>query len=384
MRWLYKAAQSKLDYPGTLLLADRGFLCRSAHEAKDLTRADNVRKVKLGDELHVYYSGRGKVRDIGAFDVIEPKDHPTPSVFGEIVPDTALHVVEKPEFLTAIDTAGEYAPDPIVHKYTGWILRRRGRPLPYAASFFPGQMTLVPYVASATFFRNNDTQFEAWCASHPEAFFANLHGSEDESGDGYFLVHRATCKTGAGRASPETPQPRTGYNPKLVADRIEELTAWARSKRPNALVKRCKSCEPLDDIQADLEPTPDPLVYDQRVQRLMGNELPERPSGNPKPAQQMADAVSRYVRDPRVGWWVLRRAAGRCELCLNAAPFQRLSGEPFLEVHHITRLADEGPDTPANAAGVCPNCHRQLHHGGDAVACTERLREIVLAKEQAL
>jgi hypothetical protein len=65
--------------------------------------------------------------------------------------------------------------------------------------------------------------------------------------------------------------------------------------------------------------------------------------------------------------YVLRRAAGKCEFCEAAAPFRTVDGEPYLESHHITRLADEGPDHPAHVIGVCPNCHRRAHFS-DAVA----------------
>jgi len=35
-----------------------------------------------------------------------------------------------------------------------------------------------------------------------------------------------------------------------------------------------------------------------------------------------------------------------CEGCSAAAPFLGADGEPFLETHHTTRVADEGPDHP--------------------------------------
>ncbi|MGM0789915.1 HNH endonuclease [Bacillus infantis] len=61
---------------------------------------------------------------------------------------------------------------------------------------------------------------------------------------------------------------------------------------------------------------------------------------------------------------VLIRADGFCEKCGRVAPFKRASdGTPYLEVHHITRLADGGKDTVENAIAVCPNCHRELHFG---------------------
>ncbi len=61
---------------------------------------------------------------------------------------------------------------------------------------------------------------------------------------------------------------------------------------------------------------------------------------------------------------VLVRANGVCEKCVKEAPFKRASdGTPYLEVHHIKRLADGGEDTVENAIAVCPNCHRELHYG---------------------
>lgn len=61
---------------------------------------------------------------------------------------------------------------------------------------------------------------------------------------------------------------------------------------------------------------------------------------------------------------VLIRANGICEKCSKKAPFKRKTdGTPYLEVHHLKRLADGGEDTVANAIAVCPNCHRELHFG---------------------
>jgi 5-methylcytosine-specific restriction endonuclease McrA len=70
-----------------------------------------------------------------------------------------------------------------------------------------------------------------------------------------------------------------------------------------------------------------------------------------------AEAIRRYV---------LRRANGRCEACGADAPFERADGSPYLEPHHVARLADDGPDHPAKVIGLCPNCHRRSHHSIDA------------------
>ncbi|MCM3390242.1 HNH endonuclease [Ureibacillus chungkukjangi] len=71
-----------------------------------------------------------------------------------------------------------------------------------------------------------------------------------------------------------------------------------------------------------------------------------------------------FKRNPDVIAEVLIRAKGVCEKCNKKAPFNRASdGSPYLEVHHIKRLADGGEDTVGNAMAVCPNCHRELHFG---------------------
>ncbi len=71
-----------------------------------------------------------------------------------------------------------------------------------------------------------------------------------------------------------------------------------------------------------------------------------------------------YDRNPDVIAEVLDRAKGYCENCKKRAPFNRLKdNRPYLEVHHIKRLADDGDDSVENAEALCPNCHRQKHYG---------------------
>ncbi|CAE6853541.1 5-methylcytosine-specific restriction enzyme A [Paraburkholderia domus] len=81
-----------------------------------------------------------------------------------------------------------------------------------------------------------------------------------------------------------------------------------------------------------------------------------------KPEQQLVlSRVSK--RNPYVIAEVLLRAAGICESCESPAPFTRVDGRPYLEVHHRIRLADGGDDTVENAIALCPNCHRERHFG---------------------
>lgn len=75
-----------------------------------------------------------------------------------------------------------------------------------------------------------------------------------------------------------------------------------------------------------------------------------------------------YKRNPDVVAEALFRANGKCGLCHNDAPFNKLDGTPFLEVHHWQPLADGGDDTIDNAAALCPNCHKEAHFGARSSA----------------
>lgn len=82
-----------------------------------------------------------------------------------------------------------------------------------------------------------------------------------------------------------------------------------------------------------------------------------------KPASVQVASVA-YVRNPDVIVEVLERAEGKCESCLQDAPFLRAKDNtPYLEVHHKVPLSEGGEDVVENALAVCPNCHRKMHYG---------------------
>lgn len=68
-----------------------------------------------------------------------------------------------------------------------------------------------------------------------------------------------------------------------------------------------------------------------------------------------------YYRDPYLKQMVKRIAEGKCQFCSENAPFIDKHGEPYLEAHHVIRLADGGSDTIDNMVAICPNCHRKMH-----------------------
>jgi len=82
-----------------------------------------------------------------------------------------------------------------------------------------------------------------------------------------------------------------------------------------------------------------------------------------------------YKRSTAVRVYVLTRANGVCEACGNPAPFQRPDGTQYLEPHHTRRVSDGGPDHPRWVGAVCPNCHREVHHGADGAEKNRRLQQ---------
>ena len=119
----------------------------------------------------------------------------------------------------------------------------------------------------------------------------------------------------------------------------------------------------------------------QRANAILDRGLLQTPTGSPRPETHVR-TITIFARSPEVVAWVLGEAKGRCEACKQSAPFHLATGKPYLEVHHVLRLADGGPDVVENAVALCPNCHRRLHHSADAetyrrelIASIDRLKD---------
>ncbi|MHC8357954.1 HNH endonuclease [Pseudomonas sp. LB3P81] len=132
---------------------------------------------------------------------------------------------------------------------------------------------------------------------------------------------------------------------------------------------------PVTLTPEDFAPTADEATLEKRAAKLERQPLKDVPKGIERPEQTQSSGKS-YVRDPEVRAWVRQQAEGRCEGCGEPAPFEK-DGRPFLEVHHVKHLAQEGSDRPSNAVALCPNCHRRCHHSSDREEFTASLYEKV-------
>jgi len=106
-------------------------------------------------------------------------------------------------------------------------------------------------------------------------------------------------------------------------------------------------------------------------------ELREKALEKASPKATLEERLrSYYRRSDYIRLYALKRAGGRCEGCGENAPFMGKSGTPYLEVHHLKSLWDEGPDAPENVIALCPTCHSRVHNGIDGQEYNRRLLEV--------
>lgn len=94
--------------------------------------------------------------------------------------------------------------------------------------------------------------------------------------------------------------------------------------------------------------------------------------------QQFQRTTKAYHRNPRVREAVKERAGGACEWC-GIPGFPMRQGVLYLETHHVVPLSEGGSDLSSNVMALCPNHHREAHHGLGRLplraAFLEKLRE---------
>ncbi len=92
---------------------------------------------------------------------------------------------------------------------------------------------------------------------------------------------------------------------------------------------------------------------------------------NQKPEKRAVSGQA-YVRSAIVRNNVLVRANGKCEWC-GASGFVMADGKIYLETHHVVPLSEDGLDIEKNVAALCPNHHREAHHGASKAEMRKKL-----------
>lgn len=130
----------------------------------------------------------------------------------------------------------------------------------------------------------------------------------------------------------------------------------------------------IEELIAEIEskPVSPTVAFEIAVRKDIEKKQLSQPLGNQTP-KSTTSIVTQYVRESAVKAWILKNAKGICECCDQKAPFSGPDGLPYLEVHHVRKLAENGSDTIVNAVALCPNCHRELHYGEQAKRLVEEI-----------
>lgn len=125
-------------------------------------------------------------------------------------------------------------------------------------------------------------------------------------------------------------------------------------------------------VKGDLKTKPvEELYADARL--AAPRSTSDNQSGSGGSTGSPGSTGTQYNRSEVVKEFARRSAKGVCQGCGEAAPFESKDGRPFLEVHHLKLLGDEGVDHPDNVIALCPNCHRRVHEGKDGRQFNEEL-----------
>lgn len=110
-----------------------------------------------------------------------------------------------------------------------------------------------------------------------------------------------------------------------------------------------------------------------------------------QPTQETPDAIIPnkklretpvWSRSKKIRDYALNRAGGVCEGCDQKAPFLTQTNRPYLEVHHIRKISDGGPESPKWVAALCPNCHARSHYSKERGLHNQELAEKIEQKER--
>ncbi|NKI70835.1 HNH endonuclease [Collimonas pratensis] len=164
-----------------------------------------------------------------------------------------------------------------------------------------------------------------------------------------------------------------GWRPKMGPD---------RNGNPRELIQF--HLTPSSALAAHLQDESSEIVLPENISLY---EMRERAYAVVENKVSTAPVVSQknvYKRSQDVKAYVLARSKGICESCGKAAPFLNKDGKSYLEAHHIRQLSDDGLDIPSWMAAICPNCHREIHHGQDGAMKNQILQAQIRSFENSL
>jgi 5-methylcytosine-specific restriction protein A len=94
------------------------------------------------------------------------------------------------------------------------------------------------------------------------------------------------------------------------------------------------------------------------------------------PAEKVIVNNSHFIRRPEIRRRALQRAEGKCQHC-DKEGFKMQNGKVYLETHHVQPLHEDGEDSLDNVVALCPDHHREVHHGKKQAEIRQRLIKLL-------
>lgn len=108
---------------------------------------------------------------------------------------------------------------------------------------------------------------------------------------------------------------------------------------------------------------------DTDVNEFAGDASPSVPPER----RQVVQAI--IARNRKLVGKAKKDADYRCQRCDNESGWLTSEGKPYVEVHHIIPLGENGFDDLRNMIVLCVNCHKMLHHASNRHMLSADLRE---------
>jgi 5-methylcytosine-specific restriction endonuclease McrA len=249
-------------------------------------------------------------------------------------------------------------------------------PMPTAEQVLRG---LLP-VCGVKIVAPNDKSKSAYCLNEDQVAVMTAAGVEPQHGavfdvrllrEDSNVIEASYYHSQRGEEAGRTPEPRMGrafisqwLEP---GDRLflgtDRATVFASKLRPE-----------------ELDETEERELTNQVVNHLSTEALRRQAATAPRHPQQRTVQRQEFVRSLVIVELALRRANGRCEMPNCASDlFRTTAGEPYLEVHHIVPLSEQGEDVIGNVAALCPRCHRAQHYSAEREALRTQLQVAIRA-----
>jgi predicted HNH restriction endonuclease len=161
-----------------------------------------------------------------------------------------------------------------------------------------------------------------------------------------------------------------------ASNRTSTQSSDNRAEEANEAREPSISSSHKSSITSATSPEVDSDIPEESSEELMKLRERAEEAATEDPERDInSTAQSRYKRAKPIKEYAKQRANGVCECCGDPAPFTDENGSPYLETHHVDELGEGGEDSPDKVVAICPNCHKQLHHGRNKKELNEYLRQ---------